>query len=79
MTKAPGEFSAFMRNNDNKRHLIQFLLDQWKDESYTAQLAELANRCVYAVNEGKCYRLIAVNQKVKVSEVHQLHSSLEGG
>ena len=74
MTKMPREFSAFMHNSDNKRRLIQFLLDQWQDESYAARLA---NRHVYAVSDGKCYCLTAANHEVKVSEVHQLHSSQE--
>jgi hypothetical protein len=74
LTKLPSDFSACMRNRQNKKKLIDFILDQWRSPAYER---ELLNRTVYYVCESKCYKIQTSDGTVITIEIDDLSSSQE--
>ena len=73
-TKMPHDFGAFLRNAENKRQLVKFILEQWQLPAYAPKLTD---RTVYIVCGEKCYSLMSIGNSVALTEVPEMHSSQE--
>ncbi|GFR95662.1 hypothetical protein ElyMa_000950000 [Elysia marginata] len=52
--KLPREWKSFLKNDDNKKHFIQFLLNEWQQDAY-AKL--LLNREAIFASDNECFVL----------------------
>ena len=59
--KTPRVWKKFLKNEDNKKKLINFILSEWQTDTY-AQL--LHNREVYFACDNACFFLSSVDGKV---------------
>lgn len=74
-TKLPREWRSFLRNDDNKKHFIQFLLNEWQQDAY-AKL--LLNREVIFACDNQCFVLsTADGETTDVRLLQDLSSSHE--
>jgi len=63
-----------MRNAENKKHLIEFLYDQWQSDAYASHIGSLI---MYDVCGEYCTKLQAMGNKVLSEPVPELYSSQE--
>ena len=74
-TKVPRDWKKFLCNEENKRRLCSFLLDEWKKGKYAPKLQ---GKHLVFVNERKCISLKSIDGKnVVTEEVEKLCSSHE--
>ena len=74
-TKVPRDWKKFLCNEENKRPLCSFLLDEWKKGKCAPQLQ---GKHLVFVNERKCISLKSIDGKnVVTEEVEKLCSSHE--
>ena len=72
-TKVPRDWKKFLSNEENKRRLCSFLLDEWKKGKYAPKLQ---GKHLVFVNERKCISLKSIDGKNVVTEqVEKLCSS----
>ena len=74
-TKMPRDFASFMKNSDNKRQLLKFILCEWCQPEYAGKLF---GRTVLFVSEDSCVELRRVDgTSITVTEIAALHSTQE--
>lgn len=74
-TKLPSDFKKFLHSSENKKQLISFILREWQQAAYAA---DLQCRDVYYVCEENCCLLTSVDGKtVSCETVPQLASNHE--
>ena len=53
-TKVPRDFKTFLLNDENKKQLTQFLLNEWQEDGYATMLL---NREIYFALDHQCFIL----------------------
>ena len=73
-TKKPYDWKDFLKNDDNKKRLIELLLEVWSSNQFSSRLIE---REVTLICEGKAFKLNSSNHVVTQSEISEIESTQE--
>ena len=75
MTKKPKDWKVFLSNDDNKKQLIQVILNTWSSDDFAVNLA---TRQIIAVADGRAYQIKVTKERtVEKIEVESLYSTQE--
>ena len=75
LTKRPADWKAFLTNDQNKKQLIQLILDIWSSADFARNLA---TRNIIVIAEGHAYQLQSLDgQTTDRMEIMSLHSTQE--